>query len=187
MSNRQDTEHFTAARIHPNIRTHSIHHIDGLRFTQFPWSRIKRIWFRCQRTDRTHIDQITGQLTGNCFFKIGCDLRIFAAINQAKIVNTCNLGRKTNTARTLNAPGHDRFDQRAHLFFFNSAFIFLVTRTVTPISHGLILQITLTALITDRAIKGMVDEQKFHHPLTGFFDHWCVGEKFRRRALGAGP
>ena len=46
---------------------------------------------------------------------------------------------------------------------------------IHAIGHGLILQIALSALITDWTIQRVVDEQKFHHPFAGFFHHRRIG------------
>ena len=57
------------------------------------------------------------------------------------------------------------------MLVFDSALGFLIAAPVTAIAHRLILQIALTALITDRAIERVVDQHKFHDALTGFLDH----------------
>ena len=44
------------------------------------------------------------------------------------------------------------------------------------IGIGLILQITLTTLIADRAIQRVIDQQKFHHATPRIAHHGCVRE-----------
>src|SRR3546814_7062567 len=46
------------------------------------------------------------------------------------------------------------------------------------IGHRLILQIALAALIADRAIERMVDQQEFHHAFARGLDHRRGGEDF---------
>ena len=48
------------------------------------------------------------------------------------------------------------------------------------------MQIAFAALVTDRAIKGVVDQEKLHHPFAGFFDHGRVCLDHRGLAFGAG-
>jgi len=49
----------------------------------------------------------------------------------------------------------------ARLFFGEAA-------RVDAIAHRLILQVALAALIADRAVQGMVDQQEFHHAFARF-------------------
>ncbi len=57
---------------------------------------------------------------------------------------------------------------------------------VDAIGHRLVLQVTLAALIANRAIQRMVDQQEFHHPFTGLLDHRRFGRNDWRFAIGAG-
>ena len=75
----------------------------------------------------------------------------------------------------MDAPGHHCFDQRTHVFLGHRALVFMITRTAAPISDRLILQIALAALIADRAIERVVDEEKLHHPLARFLHHRAIG------------
>ena len=47
----------------------------------------------------------------------------------------------------------------------------MIARAVITISHRLVLQITFTALVTNWAIQRVINQEHFHHALTGFFDH----------------
>jgi hypothetical protein len=79
-----------------------------------------------------------------------------------------------------------RLDQGAQIQIFGCAFGFAVAAEINAIGHGLILQIAFAALIADRAIQRVVDQQEFHHTLTGLFDHRAVGFDNRRLAFGTG-
>jgi hypothetical protein len=54
---------------------------------------------------------------------------------------------------------HDSLDQRTQVLVLHSSFHLNEAAPVTAILHGLVLQITLSALITNWAIKRMVDLQ----------------------------
>ena len=46
---------------------------------------------------------------------------------------------------------------------------------IEPVSHRLVLQIAFAALVADRAIQRMVDQQEFHHAVAGFLDGLGIG------------
>ena len=79
------------------------------------------------------------------------------------------------------------FDQRTEVQILGRALGFAVAREIDAIGHRLILQVAFTALIADRAIQRVVDEQEFHHPFAGLLDHRGIGLHNRRLAFGAGP
>ena len=83
----------------------------------------------------------------------------------------------------MDAAVHDRFDERADIFVFNGAFVFLKAARIHAEGHGLVLQVAFTALVADRAIKRVVDEQKLHHPFPRFLHHRRVGENLRRLTI----
>ncbi len=77
----------------------------------------------------------------------------------------------------------ERLDQRADIFVLDRALVFLEARVVDAISHGLVLQIALAALIADRAIQRMVDQQEFHHAFARLAHHRRLGVEDLRRAV----
>ena len=56
------------------------------------------------------------------------------------------------------------------------------------IGIGLILQITLTALVANRAIQRVIDQQKFHHAMPSIAHQGCVREHLHpiHDRIGAG-
>lgn len=54
---------------------------------------------------------------------------------------------------------HDSLDQRTQVLVLHSSLHLNEAAPVAPILHGLVLQITLPALITNWAVKRMVDLQ----------------------------
>jgi hypothetical protein len=52
------------------------------------------------------------------------------------------------------------------------------------IGHRLVLQVALAALVADRAVERVVDEQELHHPFARLLDHRRVGAD--RLAVGGG-
>src|SRR5690606_33704418 len=74
------------------------------------------------------------------------------------------------------AARHERLDRWAHVLFFDRALVLAVARTVTAVADSLILKIALAALVADRAVQRVVDEQELHHPFAGLLDHRRVSE-----------
>ncbi len=100
---------------------------------------------------------------------------MFSAAEQAELGHARNLGREAHAARAVDAAGHNRLDQRAHMLVLDRALVLLEARAVTAIGHRLILQVALAALVADRAVERVVDEQELHHPVAGLLHHLAVG------------
>ena len=77
---------------------------------------------------------------------------MFATPQGTHIVHPGHLFREANTAHAMNAACHGGGDQRPHVFVFDRALVFVETIGTAAKSHGLILQVTLAALVTNRAI-----------------------------------
>ena len=75
----------------------------------------------------------------------------------------------------MDATSHDGFHQRTHVFIDHRALQLVIPAVIMAVAHGLILQVALAALVTDWAIKGMVNEQKFHHPFARLGHRFGIG------------
>ena len=181
----QEPHHFAALRVHSNVGPKRVHHINALRLGQFPRTGGKGIRFRNQCTHGTKINNIALHVGIERFAKVARDLSIFTTTGLAHFVNTGHLSGEAYTAGAGNAPRHVGFDQRPQIQILGCSLGLAETRKIDAISHGLILQITLTALIADRAIKRMVDQQELHHTLTGFLNHRGIRFDHRRLAFWA--
>src|SRR3546814_2076187 len=80
-----------------------------------------------------------------------------------------------DAALSLDAAVHHRFDDRPHIFLGDGALVFLITRRAAATGDRLVLQVALAALVADRAIERMIDEQELHHPFACLLDHRAVG------------
>jgi hypothetical protein len=80
-------------------------------------------------------------------------------------------------------------DQRADILVEHDALLFGVARARAAIAHRQVLQLAFAALVADRAVERVVDEQELHHALLrlhrlvalGAHDHAL---RHRRRAGG---
>ena len=182
----QNTHDLAPARVDANGGAERVHHVDRLGLVEFPRPRRKRVGLGGERANRAEIDHVALQFGGHRLLEIGGDLHVLAAADSAEFRNSGDLAGKPDAARALNATRHDRFDQRPDIFVLDRALVFLVAAGIHAIGHGLVLQIAFAALIANRAIERMVDQQEFHHAFARLLHHRCLGEKLLRRAVFVG-
>ena len=162
---RQHPHHLRPARIDADVAALRIHHIDGFGLAQFPGPRVEGIRLGGQRAHRAQIHHIAGQFAGEGLFQIGGDFHVLAAAGGAQIGHARDFGGEAHAAGALDAAGHDGLDQRAHIFVFDRALVLVeAVERGAAIAHRLVLQIAFAALVADRAIQRMIDQQEFHHP-----------------------
>src|SRR5690606_13644686 len=125
---------------------------------------------------RAQVVDVARQLAVDVLFQIGGDLGALAARDHADVRNAGDLGDEPDATGALDAPRHERLHRRAHVLFFDGALVLGVARAVAAIGHGLVLQVALAALVADRAVQRVVDEQELHHPFAGLLHHRRVGE-----------
>ena len=143
-----------------------------------------------QRADRAEVDDIALQFRGQRLLEIGRDLHVLAAADRAEFRNARDFGREADAARAMDAAVHRGLDERADIFVLDRALVLAVARGVDAIGHRLILQVALAALIADRAIERMVDQQEFHHALRAPCApsaNWSPPPAARPSGPGAGP
>src|SRR3546814_447972 len=136
-------------------------HVDRVRLAQLPGPRHEGIGPGGQCADRADIHQVAGQLGGHRLLQ-GGDLCILAAVHQAELLDAGDLGGEAHAAGALDAAGHDRLDQRPHVLLGDRALVLGEAAAVEAVGHGLVLQVALAALVADRAVERMVDEQELH-------------------------
>ena len=106
------------------------------------------------------------------------DFRVLTAIDQAHIFDTGYFRRETDASRAMDTACHDRFDQRAHVFFFHGALILAITATGMTKSHSLVLQVAFAALVANRTIQRVIDQEELHHAFAPFSGHFGISEDF---------
>ena len=91
---------------------------------------------------------------------------MLAPVRHAQLHDTGHFLPKTHTARAVNTAAHLlHADERAHVFNGHYALFFFVARVRTTIAYCQILQLALTALVANRAVQRVVNQQKLHHRL----------------------
>ena len=183
---RQDPDHFAPARIDADRRAERVHHVDRFGLGELPRAVVEFIGLGGQRADRAEVDDIALQLRGHRMFEIGGDLHVLAAADRAEFGDAGDLGGEANAARAMDAAVHRGLDQRADIFVLDGALVLAVARGIDAIGHRLVLQVAFAALVADRAIERMVDQQEFHHAFARLARHRRIGLDDRRLALRAG-
>ena len=176
MQPRQHPQHLRTSAIDANIGTERVHDIDRLCLLQLPRPRHEGIGFRRQRSDRAEINHIAREFRGERLLEIGSDLHRFSAPERSEIVDACHFRREPNTAGTMDAAGHDGLDERPHELLVDAALVFVEPAGMTAIAHRLVLQIAFPALVADRAVERMIDEQEFHDAVPRLANHFAVGD-----------
>src|SRR6202041_1862570 len=99
------------------------------------------------------------------------DFHVLATPGCAEIGHPGDFRREADAARALDAAGHDRLDQRAHIFVVYRALVLVeAVEGRAAIGHCLVLQVAFSALVADRTVEWMVDEQEFHHTFARLLD-----------------
>ncbi len=180
---RQNAHHLAPARVDADGRAERVHHVDRLRLVELPRPRREGIRLGGERADRAEIDHVALQLRGHGVLEISRDLHVLAAADGAELRHAGDLAGEADAARALDAARHDGLDQRADIFVLDRALVFLVAAGIHAIGHGLVLQIAFAALVADRAIERMVDQQEFHHAFARLLHHRRLGVEDFRRAV----
>jgi hypothetical protein len=105
-----------------------------------------------QGTDGAKINDVSGKLRIEGLSSICADFRVVTTAGHAKSGNTGNLLGETNATSTVDTTSHNSLDNRANVLVLNRALDLTETRAIRTEFHRLILEITLTTLITNRAI-----------------------------------
>ena len=113
---------------------------------------------------------------------------VLAAAGGAHFLDAGNLLAETHAASAMDATRHFSRHQRTQIRVPDHPFLFRVTGAIAAITHGQILQFAFTALVADRAIQRMVDEQKFHGAFLCIHGQFGTGKDFHaiRHRGGAG-
>src|SRR5579862_1695713 len=115
-----------------------------------------------ERADRTQINDVAGQLVIDAVLDVGANLHLLAASGGPHLLNARDALAEANAARALNTARHVGRDQGPQVLVLDHALALGETRHVASEPDGQILQLTLAALIADRTVERVIDEQEFH-------------------------
>lgn len=98
---------------------------------------------------------------------IGADLSAPTSTHGPQIRDSHDLLGEPHASGAVNASVHRGGDQWAKVLVFHSSFVFSVSAFVVSIDDTDVLEITLTTLVADRAVKRMVGQQELHDTSSG--------------------
>ena len=153
---------------------------------QLPRARDERPGPVRQRADRAQVVHVGRQLRQDAALEVGGDLHVLAAADGAQLLDAGDFRHEADAARAVDAAVHERLDQRADVLLFDGALVLDVARAAEAVGHRLVLQVALAALVADRAVERMVDEQEFHHAFARLLHQRAGGEDVARRAVPVG-
>ncbi len=174
--------------LHDQVGPGGIVRADALPARQLPGSGAVAERLAGQRTDRADVDHVARQLGVDGVAEHRGDLRMLAAVDHAQLHHAGHFLAEAHAAGAVDAAAHlFHRDQRPDVLVQDDALVFGVARGRAAVANRQVLQLAFAALIADRAIERMVDQQELHHRLLrldglfalGAHDH-AVGR--RRRA-----
>ncbi len=129
---------------------------------QLPRTRLEAEHLVGQRADRTDIDDIAAEFAVDRLADISTDLEHFAAAHAAQFGAAGDFGHEAYATRALDAARHVCGDERTEILVRHDAFALGEARDRAAVAHRQILQLALAALVADRAVERMIDQQEFH-------------------------
>ena len=82
-------------------------------------------------------------------------------------MKACNLLSKPDASGTVDASVHMGDNERADVFVLDCSFKLIISAFGKAVVQRVILQITFTSLIANRAVQWMVDEKELHNAASG--------------------
>ncbi|OIQ84063.1 hypothetical protein GALL_341100 [mine drainage metagenome] len=163
---RHHAQHAVVLDLHDHIGAEAVVRADRGAALQFPTARGVAERLAGQRADRAQVDHVARQFRVHRAFEEAGDLRMLAAVGHAQLHDSGHFLAETHATGAMDAAGHFLHrDQRAGVLVEHDALFFLVARGRRTVAHGQILQLAFAALVADRAVERMVDQQQLHHTL----------------------
>ena len=184
---RQDAHDLAPAGIDADGRADRVHDVDQLGLVQLPRPRGEGIGLGRERADRAEIDHVALQLGGHRLLEIGRDLHVLAAADGAELRHAGDLGHEPDAARAVDAAVHDGLDEDAHILVLDRALVLVEAAGIDAVGHGLVLQVAFAALVADRAVERVIDQQELHHPFARLAHHRRLGDDLGQLALRPRP
>jgi len=171
----KNTEGSDTAEIKANVGANSIHNIDGVEVAEFPRTSLHSVVLGSKSTDRAKVDDVTGHFGIERLRSVSTDFRSVTTTSNTKRRNTSDFLSETDATSAVNATSHHGSHNGTDILILNSALDFTETRAIRTVIHRLILEVTLTTLIANRAIKRVIGKDEFENTLTSLLNHGGIG------------
>ena len=190
---RQDPHHLVAAGVDADVGPDRVHDVDRLGLLQLPGAGPVLVGLRVQRPHRAEVDDVALDLGGERSLDIVRDLHVLAAADGTQLLDPGHLLEEADAARAVDAARHVGRDQRPQILVCHRPLVLAEARMVGAVEERQVLQVALAALVADRAVQRVVDEQELEHALARLMhgrrvgpDHHVVGRRHRARRDGLG-
>ena len=163
---RQHAQHAVILDLHDEVRAEAVVAADRLAPRQLPGAGGVAERLARQRADRTEVDHVAGDLGIDRGVDERQDLRVLAAPGHAEFHDPGDLLAEAHATRAVDAAAHLLGgNQRAEVLVKDDALGLVVARGRAAVADRQILQLALAALVADRAVERVIDQQEFHHRL----------------------
>ena len=143
---------------------------DGAHVPHFPRPRLVAIGAAGQGAHRTDVDAHAAFVTVQMIPVVGRDLGDGASIDDAERVHSQALIADAHAAITEYTARRVIEDHRRELLLVNVVLDIGEPALARPVSIDHVLKLAFAALVANRTVERMVDEQKLQHCLAGFDD-----------------
>ena len=164
---RHDAHQAAAQHVAVEIRARAVVRGHERVLRHFPGTRAITVRLVVEGTDRAQVDDVGGELVPHAVLDVGRDLHVLAASDRAEFLQAGDFLAEAHAARALDAARHVRGHERADVLVLHHALALGVARHVAPEAHREVLQLALAALVADRAVERVVDQQELHRRLLG--------------------
>ena len=163
---RQHPHHAVVLDLHHQVRAERVVRRHRAPAGQLPGARLVAERLAGQRADRAQVDHVARQLGVHRAAQEAHDLRMLAAPGHAEFHDAADLLAEAHAAGALDAARHllGRH-QRADVLVEDDPLLLDVARGRGAVADGEVLQLAFAALVADRAVERMVDQQELHHAL----------------------
>src|SRR5690606_3200070 len=162
---RHDAHDLGRARVDPDVAADRIEDVDRFGLAQLPGAGAVFVGLGVERADRAQVDDVALQFGFQGALDPGADLLVLAAVHHAELLDPGDLVEEADAARAVDAAGHVGRDQRPEVLVEHAALVLFEARVIRPVEQGQVLQVALAALIADRAVERMVDQEELEHAL----------------------
>src|SRR3990167_3732912 len=136
---------------------------DGLAARQLPGPGAVAERLAGQRTHGANIDHVAREFGIDGITRHRGDFGMLAAVDHAQFHDASHFLAEAHATGAVDAARHLLHgDQRTHVLLWNDALFLFIAGGRCTVTYGEILQLTLPALIADRAVQRVFDEQEFH-------------------------
>ena len=159
---RHDPLHLTALGMDEDVGAHRIMRRDGGMLHELPGPAAVAGRLGGQRANRAEINDVAGQFRNHAVGHIGADFHVLAAPGRAQLAQPGDLLAEPHATGAMNAAGHVGRDQRPDVLFLDHPLALDELRYAGAVTHRQVLQLALAALIADRTVQRVVDQQELH-------------------------